>query len=256
MLRRAAALCSSRLAPMPVAPMLTAAPSLHARPAFALRSMCTAEGGSGNTEAQIAAAVMAWEQSAQSGNAPPLRFPVGTPVRCFAGNNNWVRGTVVAQWYRESSWPEQRAVPYQILLDDEYVAGRPQNAMWAPADVEEIIRSAFRFELEDKVDCRISQDEWVRCTVVGRFYREPDWEKERSAPYQVRVEGVLPGCQDEQARSIEPGVLIWVPRDVEAYIRPVSAERDERLQALAGLHKVGALSDQELQEKRKGIILA
>ena len=52
------------------------------------------------------------------------------------------------------------------------------------------MRASFRFELEDVVDGRVAQNEWVRCTVVGRYYREADWEEGTCAPYQVRADDV------------------------------------------------------------------
>ena len=140
------------------------------------------------SEEQIAQAVTAWQDSAAAGTAPPLRFPIGTPVRCFAGSDGWLRGTVVAHQYRESSWAaELPTVPYQVLLDSENgAAGEEPSAIWAPADVEEIVRASFRFELEDVVDGRVAQDEWVRCTVVGRYYREADWEEGSSGLSTMR----------------------------------------------------------------------
>ena len=42
---------------------------------------------------QASRAVTAWQDSAAAGNAPPLRFPIGTPVECFAGDEGWLRGT-------------------------------------------------------------------------------------------------------------------------------------------------------------------
>ena len=55
----------------------------------------------------------ALEDPCQSG----LRFPVGTPVRCFVGDNNWLGGTVVAQNYREAGWPEERpSAPYTFQV--------------------------------------------------------------------------------------------------------------------------------------------
>ena len=153
---------------------------------------------------QASRAVTAWQDSAAAGNAPPLRFPIGTPVECFAGDEGWLRGTVCAHQYREPSWAaEMPTVPYQVLLDSlPSEAGGEPRAMWAPADVEEIVRASFRFELMDVADCRVTQDEWVRCTVVGRYYREKDWEEGTCAPYQVRVDGVLPGCREEKVLSL------------------------------------------------------
>eukprot|EP00966_Prymnesium_polylepis_P167902 3881605-Prymnesium_polylepis.1 len=156
------------------------------------------------SDTQIASAVLAWQASSEQGNAPPLRFSIGMPVECFAGGGNWVRGTVVAHNYREPSWEKAHpTAPYQVLLDPEFTSdGKGQNAMWAPADVDEIIRASFRFELEAAVDARVTEDEWVRATVVGRLYSEPGWEERRCAPYQLRVDGVLPGCRDEQVLGL------------------------------------------------------
>ena len=220
------------------------------------RSM-SSQGGQTASEAQIALAVVQWQNSAQAGNAPPLRFPVGTPVQCYVGGDDWVRGTVVKHNYREESWEAERpAAPYQVLLDDQHVEGTEQNAIWAPADVDEIVRSAFRFNVEDVADCRVSEDEWVRCTVVGRMYREADWEEGKAAPYQVRVDGVLPGCRDDKIIGLAASgdAMIWLPRDADSYIRAASAERDERLQALVGLAQSGALGEEEFKEKRRAVI--
>ena len=207
---------------------------------------------------QASRAVTAWQDSAAAGNAPPLRFPIGTPVECFAGDEGWLRGTVCAHQYREPSWAaDMPTVPYQVLLDSlPGEAGGEPRAMWAPADVEEIVRASFRFELMDVADCRVTQDEWVRCTVVGRYYREKDWEEGTCAPYQVRVDGVLPGCREEKVLSLAAAgdALIWIPRDSESYIRAASEERDERLRALVGLAQGGVLSEEALQEKRRLVI--
>ena len=43
---------------------------------------------------QVARAVTAWQDSAAAGKAPPLRFPVGTPVERFA--------LATIRWWRES----------------------------------------------------------------------------------------------------------------------------------------------------------
>ena len=206
---------------------------------------------------QVAQAVTAWQDSAAAGKAPPLRFPVGTPVECFAGDDGWLRGTVCAHQYREPSWAaELPTVPYQVLLDSMPGETGEPSAIWAPADVEEIVRASFRFELEDVADCRVAQDEWVRCTVVGRYYREKDWEEGTCAPYQVRVDGALPGCRDDSVLSLAASgdALIWIPRDAESYIRAASEERDERLRALVGLAQGGVLGEEALQEKRRGVI--
>lgn len=128
-----------------------------------------------------------WQDLAKSGSAPPLRFPMGTPVKCFVGGpstDQWVRGTVVAQNYREQSWPaDMPDAAYQILLNDDEIRGA-RNAIWAPADVDAVIQTDFRFALGEAAECRIAQDEWVRCEVVGYLYREQAWPEGQYAPYQ------------------------------------------------------------------------
>jgi len=210
------------------------------------------------TESHSSMTAAAWLALAEKGSTPPLRFPLGTPVKCFVGPDvPWVHGTVVAHNYREPNWPAaQLSAPYQVLLADAKPTDQ-QNAIWAPADVDEIIRAGFRFELGDRAECRISEDEWVKCTVVGLLYREQKWPEGQYAPYQVRIDGVLPGSVDERAAELAAkGQLIWLPQDTEESIKPVSAEREARLEALASLRASGALSDDEFKERRREIVHA
>ena len=174
----------------------------------------------------------AWMDLARNGSAPPLRFPLGTPVKCFVGTDEWLRGTVVAHNYREPSWPaSQLSAPYQILLTDD-APPDARNAIWAPADVDEIIQSDFRFGLGEVAECRLGEHEWVLCTVVGLLYRELKWPEGQYAPYQVRVDGVLPGSVDERAKTLaDKRQLIWLPRDADDCIKARSALREERLKA-------------------------
>lgn len=199
----------------------------------------------------------AWMDLARNGSAPPLRFPLGTPVKCFVGTAEWLRGTVVAHNYREPSWPvSQLSAPYQILLTDD-APPDARNAIWAPADVDEIIQSDFRFGLGEVAECRIGEHEWVMCTVVGLLYREAKWPEGQYAPYQVRVDGVLPGSVDERAKTlVENRQLIWLPRDTDDCIKARSTSREARLKALVALRQQGMLGPDEFEEKRRAIIHA
>lgn len=195
-----------------------------------------------------------WQELQAAGKQPPLRFPVGTPVKCFVGHDEWLTGTVVAHNYREPSWPEaQLSAPYQVLLDPADKGA----AIWAPADVNDIIRSNFRFALGSTAEARVSQDEWVRCTVVGYLYRETKWPEGQYAPYQVKITGTLPGPVDERVEELAASAaMIWLPQDSPESIRSVSEERAERLEALVKLRGSGVLGDDEYRERRKEIIHA
>ena len=108
---------------------------------------------------------------------PSLRFPIGTPVRCFGGDETWLTGTVVAQHYREANWPkDQPTAAYQVLVDDEHLDGTERsNAIWAPADTDDMIQTNFRFALGAIAECRVGLEEWCTCTVIGHIYRERHW---------------------------------------------------------------------------------
>ena len=193
---------------------------------------------------------------AASDSHPPIRYPPGTPVTCFVGDNGWITGTVVKQNYREASWPEDMpTAPYQILLDDEFISGPGQaNAIWAPADVDSIIRSNFRFALGAAAEVRVGQDDWCRCQVNGHLYREAAWPETQYAPYQVRVLSALPGSPIADKLTELAGDLIWVARDNADNIREVSEERWQRLQALADQREKGELGEEEYLEKRSTLI--
>lgn len=74
-----------------------------------------------------------------------VRFAVGSAVECRVGvdQNTWVRGTVVAHYYREANWPATLLAPYRVLLDGATTAeGSDEVYLWAPVDAEECIRAA------------------------------------------------------------------------------------------------------------------
>ena len=219
--------------------------TLTLRPTLS-RSLCTA---SNRLTAK------AWQELAKTGAAPPLRFPVGTPVRCFVGERGWLTGTVVVQHYREASWPAEETAPYQILLNDEHIndpAG--PNAIWAPADVDELIQTNFRLQLGADVECRVGEHEWVRCAVVGYMYAEKEWPSEKFAPYQVRVVSVLPGSVEIEQLEQFVDKLIWIPKDNPQNIRPFSDVRWEALMSLVDQRDSGRLDEQEFLDKRISII--
>lgn len=88
---------------------------------------------------------------------------------------------------------------------------------------------------------------------MGYLYREQAWPEGQVAPYQVRIDALLPGCGHAQAQEL-PGKLIWLPRDTDEAIRSACPKREEQLNALVGLRNAGVLDDDAFAEKRKRIV--
>mmetsp|Transcript_35055 Transcript_35055/g.109112 ORF Transcript_35055/g.109112 Transcript_35055/m.109112 type:complete len:379 (+) Transcript_35055:126-1262(+) len=65
-------------------------------------------------------------------------------------------------------------------------------------------QQALRFKVGTEVLCRTGAEEWSAGKIVQLNYREPDWPRGRTVPYQV---------------ELEDGALIFVPNDVEQLCR-------------------------------------
>ena len=74
-----------------------------------------------------------------NGEIEPFRFDVGARVECSMGVDEWRKGTIVKQYYREPQWPMDRWMPYQVRLDGEDVE---ENYLFAPVDADVCIRAA------------------------------------------------------------------------------------------------------------------
>ena len=61
-----------------------------------------------------------------------LRFPIGTRVECNCGV--WKAGTIVAHFYYQSSFGDDKCVPYQVKLDE---GGK---LIFAPSDEDTVVR--------------------------------------------------------------------------------------------------------------------
>ena len=220
-LLRSAALAAARRAAPPLVLARRAAASTAIGAAFAApallshRCLCSSAKPNANSDEEvIRTAALHWQLELQSSTgSPTLRFPVGAPVQCLV-EGKWASGTVIAHLYRESSWPEGRVVPYQVLLSEPTARG---NALWSPADIDQCIRADLRFGIGAAVECRIDEGRWVPGRVVAHFHREPSWVEGRYAPYQVRLEALRTG--GDALGLMASGELIWAPNDTDDCIR-------------------------------------
>mmetsp|Transcript_23110 Transcript_23110/g.33818 ORF Transcript_23110/g.33818 Transcript_23110/m.33818 type:complete len:196 (+) Transcript_23110:118-705(+) len=112
---------------------------------------------------------------------------------------------------------EAKDVTKQVLLelfpyDDVLVKwANGQDADWPPLDDDlddmEAQLPALRFNVGQKVECRIGPDEvtgWAPGTITQLWYREQDWAEGSFAPYKV---------------TLDTGMDIFAPGDVEMVIR-------------------------------------
>lgn len=207
----------------------SAAARVPPRTSLAIRAMCTNPGDKAREAARLAIAnaeraageLAAAQASVDADQSPsdsaanddetssahsaerkaPPRFPIGASVECRLGEGKWATGLVVGHWWKEPSWPADKRAPYQIRLD---VEGCKPMLIYAPADVDECIRSALRFEVGAAVECNLGNGEWAEGKVVARYHREPSWPSGEWAPYQVSLHG--------------KGV-VWAPQDTDECIR-------------------------------------
>ena len=166
---------------------------------LSLRAQSTASGDRDD----ITAAVARWRKAPTT----PLRFPVGAPVKCLVAGGAWATGRVVKHDHREAGVVGIQ--PYQIMIDAEHAPSAEQNAVWAPADIDECIRAALRFGVGDTVACCVNPDLglWVGGKVVAQFFRESKWPTGRYAPYQVLIDEFF----DETTGKTLTSALIWAP---------------------------------------------
>ena len=65
----------------------------------------------------------------------PLRFKVGSRVKCCVDEGRWASGTVIRLWYTEDGFAEGYYAPYQVELDEG-------NLIFAPEDSDRCVRRA------------------------------------------------------------------------------------------------------------------
>ena len=143
-----------------------------------------------------------------------LRFAIGQSVECRMGPDEWARGKVIGQYYREDDWPQGQKAPYQVLLSGDSLGGR---TVWAPSDTDECIRAAVRFDIGERVQCCVGNERWVRGTVAAHYYRETDWPAQLLAPYRVLLDERVDGHPDK-------AVYLWAPLDSDECIRAAAED--------------------------------
>jgi len=84
-----------------------------------------------------------------------------------------------------------------------------QEADWPPLDMDDEmdLLPQLRFNVEQKVECRVGPDEvtgWVKGTITQLWYREKGWAEGSFAPYKV---------------LLDDGREIFAPGDVDSVIR-------------------------------------
>ena len=137
--------------------------------------------------------------------AAVLRFPIGATVECRLGENRWAEGIIIGHHYKEPSWAEDKRAPYQIQLKER------KAKIFAPADVDECVRTTLRFRKGDDVQCFLGEDEgWAAGTVEALYHQEPSWAPSKWAPYQVRLADGPYGSSGE---------MIYAPEDSDNCIR-------------------------------------
>lgn len=92
-----------------------------------------------------------------------LRFDVGARVECNCGG--WELGTIVKQFYRQSSFPPGTFAPYQVRLDNG-------KLIFAPIDEDRVIRACVEprsYELEGDDDEELPEEKKLAVTVITGF---------------------------------------------------------------------------------------
>lgn len=123
------------------------------------------------------------------------------------GEGEWVVGTVIGHLYREADWPEDRQAPYQVRLDGPHDDDDDDAKIFVPVDRDECVRTTLRFPIESTVECFLGEG-WTTGTVVAHYHREPSWEPEQWAPYQIRIDDGRGGT-----------ALIFAPVDEDTCVR-------------------------------------
>ena len=58
----------------------------------------------------------------------PLRFKVGSRVKCCVDEGRWASGTVIQLWYTEEGFAQGFYAPYQVELDEGRLIFAPEDS--------------------------------------------------------------------------------------------------------------------------------
>ena len=119
---------------------------------------------------------------------PPLRFNIGDLVQAFAGQGEWINGTVIKIW--------DQGNPYRIELDDG-------TNVWGPEDTPNFVRDRtplepLRFQIGDKVLAN-ALGGWKTGKIIMVW--------DHGNPYRI---------------ELEDGTNVWGPEDIEKFVVPWS----------------------------------
>lgn len=91
---------------------------------------------------------------------------------------------------------------------------RGEEAEWPPEpEFDEARMPQLRFDIGDKVECRVGPSEWHAGTVMQRWYRESTWPNGAWAPYKI---------------LLSDGRNIFAPGDLDAIIRKQQEEGSDQ----------------------------
>ena len=121
---------------------------------------------------------------------PPLRFQVDDLVQAFAGQGEWINGTIIKLWDQDN--------PYRIELEDG-------TNVWGPEDTNNFVRDRtplepLRFNIGDKVLAN-ALGGWKTGHIIMVW--------DHGNPYRI---------------ELEDGTNVWGPEDIDKFVLPWTKE--------------------------------
>ncbi|KAG8463455.1 hypothetical protein KFE25_004966 [Diacronema lutheri] len=99
----------------------------------------------------------------------------------------------------------------EFMPTDDVLEGwsRGEDLEWPPLpdEGEPPQDVVLRFELGDRVECRVGATKWAAGVVIKQWYREPGWPTDHFAPYQIQLDNgkkIFAPKDDVQVIRAEP----------------------------------------------------